>query len=59
MDKIKYEIFKSIKYIVAIIAAFIGILSLKNFDSISSFISTNIDTIKGILAPFFIGFIIA
>ena len=59
MDKIKYEIFKSIKYIVAIIAAFIGILSLKNFDSISSFISTNIDTIKGILAPFFIGFVIA
>lgn len=59
MKKIKDEIVKSIKYIIPIIVAFIGILTLKNFSSIYSSIIENIATVKDILAPFFIGFIIA
>ena len=59
MNKIKDEILKSIKYIIPIILAFIGILVLKNFSSISSFIVENVATINDLLAPFFIGFIIA
>lgn len=59
MNKIKDEMLRSIKYIIPIILAFIGILVLKNFSSISSFIVENITTINNLLAPFFIGFIIA
>ena len=59
MNKIKDERVKSIKYIIPIVVAFIGILILKHFSSISSFIVENITTINDLLAPFFIGFIIA
>lgn len=59
MNKIKNEILKSIRYIIPIVLIFIGILILNNFSFISSFIANNIATINDILAPFFIGFIIA
>jgi len=59
MNKLKDEIFKSIKYIIPIIVAFIGVLVLKHFSSISNFIVENLTNINDILAPFFIGFIIA
>lgn len=59
MEKIKYEILKSIRYVIPTILVFVGILVLKNHTSILSFINTNIVTISGILAPFIIGFVIA
>ena len=59
MNKIKEEVFKSIKYVIPIILIFIGILILKNFNSITNFISVNIANISEILTPFFIGFVIA
>lgn len=59
MNKIKDEMIKSIKYIIPVIIAFIGIFMVKNFNEISNFITSNIYTIKDILSPFFIGFVIA
>ena len=56
---IKNEVLKSIKYIVPIVFVFIGILVLENYSKISNTVITNINTMKGILTPLFIGFIIA
>ena len=58
-ENIKQELFKSIRYIVPIICVFLGILILNNYSTISTSIINNIDTLKNILAPLFIGFIIA
>lgn len=59
MDKIKDELLKSVKYVIPIVLVFIGILALEHFSSIYNFISGNISTINNLLAPFFIGFVIA
>lgn len=59
MDKIKDELMKSVKYVIPIVLVFIGILALEHFSSIYNFISSNISTINTLLAPFFIGFVIA
>ncbi|MGL6107800.1 AI-2E family transporter [Romboutsia sp.] len=58
-ENIKKEALKSIRYIIPIIVVFVGILVLKNYSHITNFVTTNIETITGILTPFFIGFIIA
>ena len=58
-ENIKEEALKSIRYIIPIVFVFIGILALDNYSAISNSIINNISTIKGILAPLFIGFIIA
>ena len=58
-ENIKQEALKSIRYIIPIVFVFIGILALDNYSAISNSIISNISTIKGILAPLFIGFIIA
>ena len=59
MNKIKDEIIKSIKYIIPVIVAFISVFIVKNFNQVSLFITSNLSTIKNILSPFFIGFVIA
>lgn len=59
MNKYKEEMIKSIKYIIPICLTFIGILLLKNFSQITSFIQTNFTIISGIFSPFFVGFTIA
>lgn len=59
MKKFLDEVSKSIRYIVPIIIFFIGVIIYKNFNQILSFISTNIQTISGVLTPFVIGFFIA
>lgn len=59
MSKIKDEIYKSIRYIIPILFTFLCVLVLENFDSITNFLDTNIQTISGLLTPFFIGFLIA
>ena len=59
MKKVKEEMYKSIRYLIPILFGFLCILILKNFDSITQFLSTNLSTISSILAPFFIGFGIA
>ena len=59
MNKIKDEIIKSIKYIIPVIVAFISVFIVKNFNQISLFMTSNLSTIRNILAPFFIGFVIA
>ncbi|SCH44198.1 pheromone autoinducer 2 transporter [uncultured Clostridium sp.] len=59
MNKIKDELYKSIKYVIPIVLIFIGILILKHFSSISNFIAINLSNISDLLAPFFIGFVIA
>lgn len=58
-ESIKNEALKSIRYIIPILFVFIGILALNNYSNITNFVTTNINTIIGILTPFFIGFIIA
>ncbi|MGL5314809.1 MAG: AI-2E family transporter [Peptostreptococcaceae bacterium] len=58
-EDIKNEALKSIRYIIPIIVVFIGILALQNYSHITNFVANNIQTITGILTPFFIGFIIA
>jgi len=58
-ENIKQEALKSIRYIIPIVFVFIGILALDNYSAISNSIISNISTIKGILAPLFIGFVIA
>ncbi|CEP41577.1 AI-2E family transporter [Paraclostridium sordellii] len=59
MKKFLDEVSKSIRYIVPIIIFFIGVIIYKNFNQILSFITTNIQTISGVLTPFVIGFFIA
>ncbi|CEO26505.1 AI-2E family transporter [Paraclostridium sordellii] len=59
MKKFLDEVSKSIRYIVPIIIFFIGVIIYKNFNQILSFITTNIQTISGVLTPFAIGFFIA
>ena len=59
MNKFKDEMMKSIRYIIPILLMFLGILTLKHFSQITSFIQGNITTLSGIFTPFFVGFIIA
>lgn len=59
MKRIKDEMYKSIRYIIPILFAFLGVLVIKNFDSITHFFNTNLETINSLIAPFFIGFVIA
>ena len=59
MKKFLDEVSKSIRYIVPIIIFFIGVIIYKNFNQILSFITTNIQTISGVLTTFVIGFFIA
>ena len=59
MNKFKDEMMKSIRYIIPILLTFLGILTLKHFSQITSFIQSNITTLSGIFTPFFVGFIIA
>ncbi|CEQ22000.1 permease [[Clostridium] sordellii] len=59
MKKFLDEVSKSIRYIVPIIIFFIGVIIYKNFNQILGFITTNIQTISGVLTPFVIGFFIA
>lgn len=59
MKKFKDEFLKSIRYIIPICLIFIGILVLKNYTNITTFLATNLATLSDLLAPFFIGFIIA
>ena len=59
MDEIKRELLKSVKYVIPIILIFLGVLILENSSSIYNFVSTNISTVNNLLAPFFIGFMIA
>lgn len=59
MNNIKDEIYKSIRYIIPILFTFLCVLILKNYNSITQFLNTNLHTISNLLTPFFIGFIIA
>ena len=59
MKKFKEEFIKSVRYIIPICIIFIGILALKNYSHIASFFSSNFTVLNDLLAPFFIGFIIA
>ena len=59
MKNFKEEFIKSIRYIIPIFLIFVGILVLKNYDHITSFFTDNFEILNSLLAPFFIGFIIA
>ncbi|MCC3867402.1 AI-2E family transporter [Terrisporobacter mayombei] len=59
MKNFKEEFVKSIRYIIPIFLIFVGILILKNYGHIASFFSDNFTILNSLLAPFFIGFIIA
>ncbi len=59
MKNLKDELVKSVKYVVPVIFVFIGILTLNNYDKITSFLSDNLVILGDLLAPFFVGFIIA
>lgn len=59
MNKIKDEMYKSIRYIIPIVLIFVGIVTIQNYSEILIFIQRNIEIINGILTPFIIGFIIA
>ncbi len=59
MKNFKEEFVKSIRYIIPIFLIFVGILVLKNYSNITSFFTDNFEVLNGLLAPFFIGFIIA
>ena len=59
MKNFKEEFVKSIRYIIPIFLIFLGILVLKNYEHITSFFSDNFTILNSLLAPFFIGFIIA
>lgn len=59
MNKIKDEMYKSVRYIIPIILVFLGIGIIKNYNLIISFFYKNIEIINGILTPFLIGFVIA
>lgn len=59
MKRIINEFYNSIKYIIPIIFVFLGIILLKYHNNILTFTNTNLSIIRGLLTPFFIGFIIA
>lgn len=59
MKNFKEEFVKSIRYIIPIFLIFVGILVLKNYSNITNFFTDNFEVLNGLLAPFFIGFIIA
>ena len=59
MKNFKKEFIKSIRFIIPIFIALLGVLILKNYDYITSFFSTNFKILKDLFTPFFIGFIIA
>lgn len=59
MKNLKEEFVKSIRYIIPIFLIFVGILVLKNYSHITSFFTDNFEVLNSLLAPFFIGFIIA
>ena len=59
MKNFKEEFIKSIRYIIPIFLIFVGILVLKKYDHITSFFTDNFEILNSLLAPFFIGFIIA
>ncbi|WP_419726718.1 AI-2E family transporter [Terrisporobacter petrolearius] len=59
MKNFKEEFIKSIRYVIPVLLIFTGVLILKNHDHIISFFTHNLETLNGLLAPFFIGFIIA
>lgn len=59
MKIFKEEFIKSIRYIIPICLIFVGTLILKNYSYIINFFSTNFEILNNLLAPFFIGFIIA
>ena len=59
MKNFKEEFIKSIRYIVPICLVFLGIIILKNYSEITSFFGSNFIALSNLLAPFFIGFVIA
>lgn len=59
MNKIKDEVYKSIRYIIPIVLIFLGIIVIQNYSEILRFIKHNIDIIAGVLTPFMTGFVIA
>ncbi len=59
MKNFKEEFIKSIRYVIPILLIFIGILTIKNYSNITNFLSNNFTILNDLLAPFFIGFIIA
>lgn len=59
MKNFKEEFIKSIRYVIPIFLIFVGILVLKNYNYITSFLTYNFEILNSLLAPFFIGFIIA
>lgn len=59
MKNFKEEFSKSVIYIIPICFIFIGILVLKKYSEITNFFSSNFIILMNLLAPFFIGFIIA
>ncbi len=59
MGRFLDEVSKSLRYIIAIAVFFIGVVLLKNYNNIWSFIKTNVEIIYGVLTPFIIGFLIA
>ena len=59
MNKIKHEMYKSIRYIIPIVLIFVGIITIQNYNEILTFVKHNIEIISKILTPFVIGFIIA
>ncbi|WP_343343651.1 AI-2E family transporter [Terrisporobacter petrolearius] len=59
MKNFKEEFVKSIRYVIPVLLIFTGIFLLKKHDRIISFFTDNLETLNSLLAPFFIGFIIA
>ena len=59
MKVFKEEFVKSIRFIIPIFLIFLGILVLKNYNSITSFLTYNLKVVNTLITPFFIGFIIA
>jgi len=59
MKNFKEEFTKSIRYVIPVLLIFTGVLVLKNHDHIISFFTHNLEALNSLLAPFFIGFIIA
>ena len=59
MKVFKEEFVKSIRFIIPIFLIFLGILVLKNYNSITSFLTYNLKVLNTLITPFFIGFIIA
>ena len=51
MNKIKDEVYKSIRYIIPIVLIFLGIIVIQNYSEILRFIKHNKDIIEGVLMP--------